>query len=105
MLVFFFTSSMLTKVGQEKKRSVDAEFKEGGQRNWYSSLPSIFLSLLSLTMSLMVWGMTLEASIRKYACVCFQRVCIFKLKKTLTVQLWHFRVHLGSSLMIQTVHL
>ncbi|KAH7848829.1 hypothetical protein Vadar_008691 [Vaccinium darrowii] len=38
LLVFFFTSSKLTKVGQEKKRSVDAEFKEGGQRNWIQVL-------------------------------------------------------------------
>lgn len=34
LLVFFFTSSKLTKVGEEKKRVVDADFKEGGQRNW-----------------------------------------------------------------------
>ncbi|KAK9208392.1 hypothetical protein WN944_000746 [Citrus x changshan-huyou] len=33
LLVFFFTSSKLTKVGEEKKRRVDADFKEGGQRN------------------------------------------------------------------------
>ncbi|KFK26241.1 hypothetical protein AALP_AA8G221700 [Arabis alpina] len=38
LLVFFFTSSMLTKVGEEKKRRVDAEFKEGGQRNWVQVL-------------------------------------------------------------------
>lgn len=35
LLVFFFTSSKLTKFGEEKKRRVDADFKEGGQRNWY----------------------------------------------------------------------
>lgn len=35
LLVFFFTSSKLTKVGEDKKRRFDAEFKEGGQRNWY----------------------------------------------------------------------
>lgn len=35
LLVFFFTSSKLTKVGEDKKRRVDPEFKEGGQRNWY----------------------------------------------------------------------
>ncbi|KAK1265140.1 hypothetical protein QJS04_geneDACA023903 [Acorus gramineus] len=38
LLVFFFTSSKLTKVGEEKKRQVDAEFKEGGQRNWVQVL-------------------------------------------------------------------
>ncbi|GFY96303.1 integral membrane protein [Actinidia rufa] len=32
LLVFFFTSSKLTKVGEEKKRSVDADFKEGVRR-------------------------------------------------------------------------
>lgn len=34
LLVFFFTSSKLTKVGEEKKRLLEADFKEGGQRNW-----------------------------------------------------------------------
>lgn len=36
--MFFFTSSKLTKVGEEKKRRVDADFKEGGQRNWVQVL-------------------------------------------------------------------
>lgn len=34
ILVFFFTSSKLTKFGVEKKKMVDADFKESGQRNW-----------------------------------------------------------------------
>ncbi|KAI7745742.1 hypothetical protein M8C21_026348 [Ambrosia artemisiifolia] len=34
LLAFFFTSSKLTKIGEERKRSVDADFKAGGQRNW-----------------------------------------------------------------------
>ncbi|EOA19515.1 hypothetical protein CARUB_v10002408mg [Capsella rubella] len=38
LLVFFLTSSKLTKVGEDKKRRVDAEFKEGGQRNWVQVL-------------------------------------------------------------------
>ncbi|KAL3752953.1 hypothetical protein ACJRO7_000364 [Eucalyptus globulus] len=38
LLVFFFSSSKLTKVGEEKKREVDADFKEGGQRNWIQVL-------------------------------------------------------------------
>lgn len=42
LLVFFFTSSKLTKLGEEKKRIVDADFKEGGQRNWYSWWFSVF---------------------------------------------------------------
>lgn len=38
ILAFFFTSSKLTKVGEDKKRRVDADFKEGGQRNWVQVL-------------------------------------------------------------------
>ncbi|XP_058074667.1 protein PGR-like [Magnolia sinica] len=38
ILAFFFTSSKLTKVGEEKKRSIDVDFKEGGQRNWLQVL-------------------------------------------------------------------
>ncbi|KAH6754975.1 integral membrane protein of unknown function DUF92 [Perilla frutescens var. hirtella] len=34
LLVFFATSSMLTKLGEDRKKKVDADFKEGGQRNW-----------------------------------------------------------------------
>ncbi|KAJ4837588.1 hypothetical protein Tsubulata_009694 [Turnera subulata] len=34
LLAFFFTSSKLTKVGEERKKKIDADFKEGGQRNW-----------------------------------------------------------------------
>ncbi|KAK2631324.1 hypothetical protein EUGRSUZ_L03082 [Eucalyptus grandis] len=33
-----YSSSKLTKVGEEKKREVDADFKEGGQRNWIQVL-------------------------------------------------------------------
>ncbi|KAJ4951757.1 hypothetical protein NE237_028589 [Protea cynaroides] len=38
LLVFFLTSSKLTKVGEDKKRIIDADFKEGGQRNWIQVL-------------------------------------------------------------------
>ncbi|XP_043723223.1 protein PGR isoform X1 [Telopea speciosissima] len=38
LLAFFITSSKLTKVGEDKKRSIDADFKEGGQRNWIQVL-------------------------------------------------------------------
>ncbi|KAJ0985616.1 hypothetical protein J5N97_003972 [Dioscorea zingiberensis] len=38
ILVFFFTSSKLTKLGQEKKMTIDEDFKEGGQRNWVQVL-------------------------------------------------------------------
>ena len=35
IFAFFFTSSALTKKGQDTKRLIDPEFKQGGQRNWY----------------------------------------------------------------------
>lgn len=38
LLAFFFTSSKLTKIGEDRKRSIDADFKEGGQRNWIQVL-------------------------------------------------------------------
>lgn len=38
LLAFFFTSSKLTKMGEDRKRSIDADFKEGGQRNWIQVL-------------------------------------------------------------------
>jgi hypothetical protein len=30
----FFTSSRVTRIGEARKRALDPEFKEGGQRNW-----------------------------------------------------------------------
>lgn len=52
LLVFFFTSSKLTKVGEDKKRSIDAEFKEGGQRNWMQVLSN---SGIASVLALAVW--------------------------------------------------
>lgn len=52
LLVFFFTSSKLTKIGEEKKRLVDADFKEGGQRNWIQVL---FNSGIATIMALIIW--------------------------------------------------
>ncbi|KAL0907777.1 hypothetical protein M5K25_022212 [Dendrobium thyrsiflorum] len=53
LLVFFFTSSKLTKLGEKKKRNVDEEFKEGGQRNWLqvlanSALATILVMLVAM---------------------------------------------------------
>ncbi|KAK9268455.1 hypothetical protein L1049_000206 [Liquidambar formosana] len=52
LLVFFFTSSKLTKVGEDKKRRVDAEFKEGGQRNWIQVLSN---SGIATVLAVIVW--------------------------------------------------
>ncbi|PNX97633.1 transmembrane protein 19-like [Trifolium pratense] len=37
IFAFFFTSSALTKKGQDMKKKIDPEFKQGGQRNWFVS--------------------------------------------------------------------
>lgn len=34
LLTFFFTCSKLTRWGGARKKKIDAEYKEGGQRNW-----------------------------------------------------------------------
>ncbi|GAV88720.1 DUF92 domain-containing protein [Cephalotus follicularis] len=55
LLVFFFTSSKLTKVGEEKKRRLDADFKEGGQRNWIQVLSN---SGIAAVLAVMIWRLT-----------------------------------------------
>ncbi|KAL9270021.1 PGR-like protein, partial [Drosera capensis] len=54
LLAFFFTSSALTKRGAERKREVDAEYKEGGQRNWIQVLSnSVIATILVAT----IWSL------------------------------------------------
>ncbi|KAL3747553.1 hypothetical protein ACJRO7_016359 [Eucalyptus globulus] len=55
LLVFFFSSSKLTKVGEEKKRKVDADFKEGGQRNWIQVLSN---SGIATVLVVVIWTLT-----------------------------------------------
>ncbi|XP_027067184.1 protein PGR isoform X2 [Coffea arabica] len=55
LLVFFFTSSKLTKYGLETKRKLDAEFKEGGQRNWIQVLSNSGIASLLV---LVAWKLT-----------------------------------------------
>ncbi|XP_073143064.1 protein PGR isoform X2 [Henckelia pumila] len=46
LLAFFFTSSKLTKIGEDRKRKVDADFKDGGQRNWIQVLSNSGIATL-----------------------------------------------------------
>ncbi|KAI9126048.1 hypothetical protein K1719_003466 [Acacia pycnantha] len=55
ILAFFFTSSKLTKIGEDKKRKVDPEFKEGGQRNWIQVLSN---SSIATVLVIIVWKLT-----------------------------------------------
>ncbi|EPS66994.1 hypothetical protein M569_07781 [Genlisea aurea] len=52
LLAFFFTSSLLTKYGEDTKKKVDAHFKEGGQRTWKQV---VFNSGIATILILMVW--------------------------------------------------
>ncbi|KAJ6844500.1 protein PGR-like [Iris pallida] len=57
LLVFFFTSSRLTRLGEEKKKGIDGEFKEGGQRNWIQVLAnSAIASILVVIVATMTGG-------------------------------------------------
>lgn len=58
LLAFFFTSSRLTKLGAERKRKSDAEYKEGGQRDWLQVLmnSSIATSLALAVAHLTGWN-------------------------------------------------
>ncbi|KAL7117489.1 hypothetical protein ACP275_03G074400 [Erythranthe tilingii] len=55
LLVFFFTSSMFTKFGEDKKQKVDADYKEGGQRNW---IQVIYNSGIGTILVLIVWTLS-----------------------------------------------
>lgn len=55
LLVFFFSSSKLTKFGDEKKRKLDPDYKEGGQRNWIQVLSNAGIATLLV---LIFWKLT-----------------------------------------------
>ncbi|THU48742.1 hypothetical protein C4D60_Mb06t02230 [Musa balbisiana] len=46
LLVFFSTSSKVTRLGEAKKRATDADFKEGGQRNWIQVLSNSIIATI-----------------------------------------------------------
>ncbi|BAT76419.1 Protein PGR-like protein [Vigna angularis] len=55
LLAFFFSSSALTKFGEDKKRTLDSEFKEGGQRNWIQVLAN---SGIASVLVIAIWVLT-----------------------------------------------
>ncbi|KAG4930217.1 hypothetical protein AAZX31_17G116500 [Glycine max] len=55
LLAFFYSSSTLTKVGEDIKRIVDPEFKEGGQRNWIQVLAN---SGIASVLVVAIWVLT-----------------------------------------------
>lgn len=57
LLVFFFTASRVTRVGEARKRALDPEFKEGGQRNWKQVLSnSGIATVLAVLITLITGG-------------------------------------------------
>lgn len=55
LLAFFYSSSSLTKMGEERKRTIDPEFKEGGQRNWIQVLAN---SGIASVLIVAIWVLT-----------------------------------------------
>lgn len=55
LLAFFFTSSKLTKMGEDRKRTLDADFKEGGQRNWIQVLSN---GGIASVLAIAFWALT-----------------------------------------------
>ncbi|KAL2338308.1 hypothetical protein Fmac_012754 [Flemingia macrophylla] len=55
LLAFFYSSSSLTKMGQERKRTIDPEFREGGQRNWIQVLAN---SGIASVLIVAIWILT-----------------------------------------------
>uniref|UniRef100_A0A0D9V1E1 Protein PGR n=1 Tax=Leersia perrieri TaxID=77586 RepID=A0A0D9V1E1_9ORYZ len=57
MLAFFYTSSKATKIGADRKRRVEEDFKEGGQRNWIQVLAnSLIATVLVIIFATMTGG-------------------------------------------------
>ncbi|KAM0856540.1 hypothetical protein ACQ4PT_049051 [Festuca glaucescens] len=57
LLAFFFTSSKVTKIGEDRKRRVEEDFKEGGQRNWIQVLAnSAIATVLVILLAVMTGG-------------------------------------------------
>ncbi|KAK2357740.1 protein PGR [Trifolium repens] len=55
ILAFFFTSSALTKKGQDMKKKIDPEYKQGGQRNWIQVLSN---SAIASVLVVAIWVLT-----------------------------------------------
>ncbi|CAO2199254.1 unnamed protein product [Urochloa humidicola] len=56
LLVFFFTSSRVTRIGEARKRALDPEFKEGGQRNWKQVLSNSGIASFLVVLIALVTG-------------------------------------------------
>ncbi|KAK7330185.1 hypothetical protein VNO77_24372 [Canavalia gladiata] len=55
LLAFFYSSSTVTKIGEDRKRTLDPDFKEGGQRNWLQVLAN---SGIASVLVVAIWVLT-----------------------------------------------
>eukprot|EP01104_Vermistella_antarctica_P010814 TRINITY_DN2918_c0_g2_i1.p1 TRINITY_DN2918_c0_g2~~TRINITY_DN2918_c0_g2_i1.p1 ORF type:complete len:298 (-),score=23.63 TRINITY_DN2918_c0_g2_i1:28-921(-) len=60
LYIFFITSSLLTKYKGEKKRKIEEDFKEGGQRNWIQVLANG-----GFATALCLWSLSLEGVVQE----------------------------------------
>ncbi|GJM95573.1 hypothetical protein PR202_ga12331 [Eleusine coracana subsp. coracana] len=56
LLAFFLSSSKLTKIGVERKRRIEEDFKEGGQRNWIQVLANSTVATILVVIFAMMTG-------------------------------------------------
>lgn len=56
LILFFISSSFLTKLSPHKKRKIEADFKEGGQRDWLQVVANALLGTLLCVVWLQVVG-------------------------------------------------
>ncbi|WVZ71348.1 hypothetical protein U9M48_019941 [Paspalum notatum var. saurae] len=56
LLAFFFSSSKVTKIGEDRKRSVEEDFKEGGQRNWIQVLANSTVATILVVIFALISG-------------------------------------------------
>ncbi|XP_062212285.1 protein PGR-like [Phragmites australis] len=56
LLAFFFTSSKVTKIGENRKRCVEEDFKEGGQRNWIQVLANSTIATILVVIYVLMTG-------------------------------------------------
>ena len=61
LIIFFLTSSRLTKIGKEIKRQREADFKEGGQRDWHQVLANSATALTAAALHFYLYRHTIVA--------------------------------------------
>lgn len=71
LILFYYTSSYLTKLKQERKRVLEAHYKVGGQRNWIQVLSNSAMGTVTATLFWFLVGEDANVSFLPFADVNF----------------------------------